>query len=89
MHDALYTSTDLSDAGLEQTAESIGLDLERFRSDVQSDELLEEVMADKYEGMELGIDRTPTIFVNGKLYVSPPTASELVDRIEEELDMLE
>jgi predicted DsbA family dithiol-disulfide isomerase len=86
MHEALFAAGDLSDAGLEQTARAAGLDVERYRTDVADESLLEEVEADKMEGQELGVDRTPTFFVNGKRYFGDVTEPELADRIDEELE---
>jgi protein-disulfide isomerase len=89
MHDALYASApDFSDEAIERAAQQAGLDMERFHGDVSDGAVAEEVMADKYEGLELGIDRTPTLFVNGKRYVGDLTEPELRDRLAEELEML-
>lgn len=86
MHRALFRAGDLSDAGLEAVARQVGLDLARYRADVADESLREEVETDKLEGQELGVDRTPTLFVNGKRYYGPLTEVEFADRIEEELD---
>lgn len=85
MHRALFQAADLSDAGLESVARQVGLDLARYRADIADETLREEVETDKLEGQELGVDRTPTFFVNGKQYYGPLTEVEFADRIEEEL----
>ncbi len=85
MHRALYLTSDLSDANLEAVARQVGLDLARYRADIADEALREEVETDKLEGQELGVDRTPTFFVNGKQYYGPLTEVEFADRIEEEL----
>ena len=77
MHRALFAASDLSDSGLEAVARSVALDLERFRAAVADESLVEEIEADKLEGQELGVDRTPTFFVNGKRYYGPLTEVEL------------
>jgi protein-disulfide isomerase len=87
MHRALYLASDLSDANLEAVARQVGLDLARYRADIADEALREEVETDKLEGQELGVDRTPTLFVNGKQYYGPLTEVELADRIAEELAM--
>jgi len=85
MHRALYRTDDLSDAGLEAVARQVGLDLARYRADIADEALREEVETDKLEGQELGVDRTPTLFLNGKQYYGPLTEVEFADRVEEEL----
>ena len=89
MYDELFeTSSDLSDEAMEEAALAAGLDLEQYRRDVADEALVEEVMADKFEGLELGVDRTPTIFINGKHYWGDICLMELADRVDEELDMV-
>lgn len=89
MHDCLYESApDLSDAAMERCATQVGLDLELYRQGIAGEALLEEVMADKMEGQLLGVDRTPTIFVNGKMYFGELSEVELGDRVDEELDLV-
>jgi predicted DsbA family dithiol-disulfide isomerase len=88
MHRALFAAADLSDDGLASIAHTVGLDLDRFRAALADEALLEEVEADKLEGQEAGVDRTPTFFVNGKRYYGPLTEVELADRIDEELETL-
>lgn len=79
---------DLSDEALDACAATVGLDLERYRADLQSEELLARVRAEKREGVSFGISTTPGILVNGKLYRGIKTRVELLDRIEEELWIL-
>lgn len=88
MHRALFAAGDLTDDGLVGIARSIGLDLDRFRAALSDEAILEEVEADKLEGQEAGVDRTPTFFVNGKRYYGPLTEVELADRIDEEFETL-
>lgn len=51
-----------------QYAEQIGLDLERFRSDFNSDQVLESVIRDRDYGSQLGVDRTPFFVINGQAF---------------------
>jgi predicted DsbA family dithiol-disulfide isomerase len=46
-------------------AEILNLDLDRFKEDLDSDQIKERVKSDRLSGVKLGIDRTPTIYVNG------------------------
>jgi predicted DsbA family dithiol-disulfide isomerase len=48
----------------DEYANSIGLDLERFKKDMEGAEVKARIEADRRRGAALGIDRTPAIFVN-------------------------
>ena len=48
-------------------AEEIGLDLEQYDADVADPETLERVQSDFTAGRELGVEGTPTIFVNDEM----------------------
>jgi protein-disulfide isomerase len=88
MHDALFAgASDLSDAAIERYARQAGLDLDRFRRDIADEELQDEVEADKLEGQEAGVDRTPTFFINGKKFFGRLDEIELGDRLDEETDL--
>jgi len=87
MHHALFNAADLSDQGLATVAGTVGLNLEQFRTAIAEEALLEEVEADKVEGQELGVDRTPTFFINGKRYYGLVSEVELGDRLDEELEV--
>ena len=47
-------------------AEDIGLDLELYDADIQDPAVLERVMEDQREGTALGVQGTPTFFLNGE-----------------------
>ena len=65
------------------------MDLDWYRRDLASAELWDQVRAEKAEGVSCGVERTPGILVNGRLYRGIKTKRELLDRIEEELDLLQ
>ncbi len=89
MHDLLFAHAhNLSDAALDSCATLAGLDLAKYRADIQSKELLARIRAEKAEGRSYGIDKTPGILINGKLYRGIGTKVELEDRIREEFDIL-
>ncbi len=45
-------------------AKDIGLDVERFKKDLDSDQVKTRIAADQARGASLGVDRTPVIFIN-------------------------
>lgn len=47
-------------------AGAIGLDVERFKQDLETDAVKTRVRADQARGASLGVNSTPTIFINGE-----------------------
>jgi protein-disulfide isomerase len=72
MHDLLYGSqlvwTRAADVQelFNQFAKSIGLDLERFKIDMESEQVKTRIVADQQRAASLGVNRTPAIFINGE-----------------------
>lgn len=70
MHDLLYGSqliwTRAADARelFNQFAKSIGLDVERFKIDIESDQVKARIAADQQRAASLGVNQTPAIFIN-------------------------
>lgn len=52
-------------------AESIGLNREQFLKDISSDQVKDAVNKDYEQGIGLGVNSTPTFFVNGKKITNP------------------
>ncbi len=57
----------LDDAKFEGLATDLGLDLERFKRDMDDASIEELINRDVKEGRDAGIRGIPTIFINGKL----------------------
>jgi predicted DsbA family dithiol-disulfide isomerase len=69
MHDRLFDNQDALDpASLSRHARELGLDMERFRKDMGSEETEARIEADRALGRRAGIRGTPSIFINGRLY---------------------
>ena len=72
MHDLLYKEqavwSNSADARALFSAYAgyIGLNIERFKIDIDSDRVKERVAADQKQGASLGVKNTPTIFLNNK-----------------------
>jgi protein-disulfide isomerase len=85
MHDLLFKNQDrLQTADLDDFAGKIGLDLKRFKADMQSPETEKKLEADIAEGRAAGVDSTPSIYVNDRRFVFPP--DQLDAYVREELD---
>ncbi len=63
-------------------AQDLGLDMGRFDSDLGNPALAERVDQDFNEGIELGVQGTPTLFLNGTQLPTMPSYEELTSRIE-------
>ncbi|MFK7984506.1 MAG: DsbA family protein [Sandaracinaceae bacterium] len=85
MHDLLFEhQRQLEEEDLLGYAEQLGLDMDRFGEDLASPETQARVEADREMGRELGIEGTPSFFINGRRFREPPSA--LAAYIREELD---
>ena len=61
-------SNQLTSAKLEQIAKDVGLDVQQWRQDIESNAVVGQVDNDKNLGQEIPIAATPAIFINGKAY---------------------
>ncbi|MES2314558.1 MAG: thioredoxin domain-containing protein [Patescibacteria group bacterium] len=52
-------------------AQKIGLDMVKFKADLDSSAVKDAVAADADEGHKIGINATPTFFINGKVIANP------------------
>ena len=72
MHDALYShqsewskATDVQPL-FNNYAKTLGLDVERFEKDMASEKVKERVASDQKYGASLGVQNTPTLFLNNR-----------------------
>ena len=80
MHDKLFTNGEhLEDADILKYAAAIGLDVDRFRADLQSPATKARLDADRKLADTLQVKGTPTIFINGREYDSKIDIDEWVD----------
>ena len=70
-HDLLYReqSSGFSDENLIALARKAGLDTQRFESDYENARYGGAVRADFQKGLNLGVNGTPTFFINGRMVV--------------------
>ncbi len=88
-HDAMYSNLKFESAEVLALAQSLGLDMERFKQDMQDPAVLERIRKEKREGLDIGVVGTPGIFINGKFYQGIKTYEELKDRLLEEKDIVD
>ena len=69
MHDIIFENQKTLDAeNILLFAAKLGLDIERFKNDLQQKSLIEKVEKDFESGIRSGTNRTPTFFINGVKY---------------------
>jgi protein-disulfide isomerase len=84
--DKLWDKQDeLSPAVIEKLAKDSGLDVAKFRQDLASDAVKKRVQKDRDEGEALGIQATPTVYLDGREYTDPKDTESLREWIKEEL----
>ena len=85
MHSLIFANQkELSAQKLDELAESVGIDMVRFKQDLLSQEVLSLIVRDVREGQKIGVAGTPTLFINGK-HVSDRSFRNLSNLIEQEL----
>ncbi len=71
MIDLIYQSTDTTLPNVREKvikyASELKLDKKKFKACLDDPKILEKVQADKKEGMSVGVNATPSFFVNGRL----------------------
>ena len=86
MHDRIFANPRKLDAGtLAGYAREIGLDLDRFRRDSESEAVREKILSDAQEASELGVTGTPSFFVNGRFLSGAQPFASFKRLIDEEL----
>lgn len=84
MHDKLFDNQGkLSDSFYEETAKELGLDMTKFKADVASDEIAQQIKDESALASKVGISGTPGFFVNGvpvKGAYPPEHFKKIIDR---------
>ena len=72
MHDALYDHQEEWSKAMEPRvqfdsyATRLGLDVQRFKADMERPDLVERIKADMQRGNSLNVRGTPTLYLNGR-----------------------
>jgi len=67
-------------------AKDLGLNIEQFKQAVESNKFASKIQQDKNDGVALGINSTPTFFINGKKLEDAPSFDNFKSKIEAELN---
>lgn len=88
MHEWLFANQRaLSRETIESAAAQLGLDVVRFRADLDSEWLERRVVADTDLGSHVHVNATPSYFINGRSFRGAATTEVLTATIDEELQL--
>lgn len=69
MHDAIFENQQhLNEEFIEHLAEKLGLDMDEFEEDMNSEEISTKVEDDFESGVRSGVNGTPSFFINGEKF---------------------
>lgn len=89
MHDMLYDNQQAWSLGLNahdfiiNYATTLGLDVTKFSTDLNSPAIEKKILAEYQEGLNLGVQGTPSFFINGKKIQNPQSPEEFDKLIKE------
>ncbi len=66
LHDALFATPKLNKESIEKAAEGTGLDMEKFKKDMNSPETKQKLAKDLASARQADVTGTPTLFINGR-----------------------
>ena len=99
MFDAIYAESNkdasgeayLSPENLRRYAQNIGLDMTRYDADIQSAETLSAIQKDIDLGKRLGVNKTPSVFINGKpvVFTKGVNSDELLVAVNQEIKRID
>ncbi len=85
LHDLVFENQQaLSPAKIKGFAEQVGLNMKKFEADMNDPAVIAQVERDRAEGEKAGIQGTPTVYLNGYLYMGDKSLEALsaeVDRL--------
>jgi hypothetical protein len=86
MHDLLFENQrELEDTDIRKYASQLGLDMERFERDWNAESTLQRIEADRQLGQRLGIEATPSFYLDARPFRESPR--RLGAYIKEELEL--
>ena len=78
-------SKETGTATFEKYAQDIGLDVTKFLEDYNSDSVKEKIDRQLKEGIDLNVNGTPTMYINGVKIKNPGSTEEFMKLIEDEI----
>jgi protein-disulfide isomerase len=86
LHDKMFENQQALDpAQIEGYAKEVGLDIARFKKDMDDPKVKQEVLEDQKLANSLGASGTPTFFINGRQLVGAQPFEQFKTVIDEEI----
>jgi len=86
MHDLIFSrQRAMKRDDLFVMAKSLGLDMDRFTKDLESEQVRAQIEAEQAEGKQRGVQGTPTFFVDGNELVGAATVTQFEGKIDQAL----
>jgi protein-disulfide isomerase len=94
MHDKLYSNQKEWSQGNATTtiydyAKAIELDMKQFKSEINARETQQAVMEDKKQGVNAGVNSTPTFILNGEMLETPRSYKAFKSKVAEAINKQE
>ncbi len=87
MHDLLFEHRDALDFdSLVSYARQLGLDVNRFRNDLETHRFADRVQEQFMSGVRSGVAGTPTFFINGEKYEGAPDVQDMIAALQQTVD---
>ncbi len=92
MHDLIYERQDNWSSQrnpnnlLAEYAKELGLDVEQFKKDLESEKFTDIINKDKSDGIDVSVDATPTFFLNGGKITGGLSLERFKQKIDEKLN---
>jgi len=87
MHDLLFEHQDALDFdSLVSYARQLGLDVNRFRNDLETHRFADRVQEQFMSGVRSGVAGTPTFFINGEKYEGAPDVQDMIAALQQTVD---
>jgi protein-disulfide isomerase len=88
-HDKLFDQTSLKDADLKKYAEELKLDVAQFSTCLDSGKYAKEVDADMQDGQNVGVNSTPSFFINGQPLSGAASFERFQELVDEALEQIQ
>ena len=89
MHDLLFAqkeqwwSNEDYNSVFEGFAQELGLDVAKFKTDIESDQVKDRVNIDYNDALKMNLNGTPSFFLNGKQIANPASLEEFESKVSE------
>jgi protein-disulfide isomerase len=83
--DKAFASRDFGQDNMEKLAKDVGLDMDKFKSDMQGDKCKNQLAKDAKDVTSVGVNGTPAFFINGRYLSGAQPIEQFKQLIDEEM----